>query len=131
MQPKAFKQVALVLQPDFGERLIQLVELMPVWIIESSQNRVAVEKIRNTKLLRSAIPITTFQAKEGELLKTVCERIVLSLEDHYNEYSQIPSYNELKVIGISLTDVSLKPFLKLNFDEFLVTETGFIARKSG
>lgn len=119
-----------MLEPMFGDECVSLHELMPVWIIDSPQNRIAVEKIRKSGGLNEA-DVTTFQAKEGESLVKACERIVQSLDDHYNEHSQTPGYSELAVIGVSLGDVSLRPFLELNFDEFVRTATGFIAKKVG
>jgi hypothetical protein len=121
-------RAALVLEPMFGDECISLRELMPVWIIDSSQNRAAVEKIRKSGLPEES-DVTMFQTRDGESLVMACERIVLSLDDHYNEHSQTPGYTELNVIGVSLGDVSLRPFLELNFDEFVRTDTGFIAKK--
>ena len=123
-------QVTLVLDPAFGDGLIPMQELMPVWIVDSPQNQSVVEKIRNTQSSNGVKIITTFPTRERESLGMVCERIVQSLDDHHNEYSQTPGYSELRVIGVSLGDVSLKPFLELNFDQFVQTATGFIARKS-
>jgi hypothetical protein len=121
-------QDALVLEPGFGENLISLGKQMPIWIIDSTQNRSVVEKIRNTEFFKAEI--TTFQARKQESLAMACERILQSLDEHYNECSQTPGYSELMVIGVSLDDVSLKPFLELNFNQFLRTATGFIAKKS-
>lgn len=123
-------QVALVLERDFREELIPLIERMPVWIIDSPQNLPVVEKIRNTKLSGTAEIITTFQARDLESLEMACERIVQSLDEHHNDCSQTPGYSELMVIGVSLGNVSLKPFLELNFDQFLRTNKGFIAKKN-
>lgn len=122
-------RVALVLEPMFGDECISLRELMPVWIIDSPQNRAAVDKIRNSRLPGKS-EVTTFQKREGESLVMACGRIVQSLDDHYDEHSQTPGYTELNVIGVSLGEVSLSQFLELNFDEFVRTATGFIAKKS-
>jgi hypothetical protein len=56
-------------------------------------------------------------------------QIVQSLDDHYNEHSQLPGYAELNVVGVQLDDVSLAPFSELSFSEFVRTPTGFIAKK--
>lgn len=122
-------QVALVLDRNFGEGLIPLSELMPVWIIDSLQNRAVVEKIRNTGSSGTARLVTTFPARELEPLEMTCERILQSLDEHHNDCSQTPGYSELNVIGVSLGEVSLKPFLELNFDQFLRTDKGFNAKK--
>jgi hypothetical protein len=121
-------RVALVLEPMPADECLSLRERMPVWIIDSPQNRSAVAKIRTSKSPEES-EVTTFQTKDGESLAMACERIVQSLDEHYNEHSQTPGYTELNVIGVSLGDVSLSPFLQLNFDEFVRTATGFIAKK--
>ncbi len=125
---KNSSRVSLVLDPIFSDEGISLRELMPVWIIDSPQNRAAVQEIRASELGESEV--TTFQAKEGESLLMACERIVQSLDGHFDEHSQIPAYTELNVIGVSLGDVALEPFLELNFSEFVRTATGFIAKKA-
>lgn len=120
-------QVALVLNKDYGEALIPLIERMPVWIIDSSNNRFIVEKIRkSSKAVKSA---TTFPMKECESLEIAFERIVYSLDEHHNECSQSPAYRELVIIGVLLGAVSLKPLLELNFNQFVATTTGFNAKK--
>ena len=121
-------RVSLVLDPMFGGEGVSLRGLVPMWIIDSPQNRLVVEKIRKAGLPEES-DVTTFQTRKGESLVMACERIVLSLDDHYNEHSQTPGYTELNVIGVSLGDVSLRPFLELNFDEFARTTTGFTAKK--
>lgn len=120
-------QVALVLKDDFGEALFPLSACMPVWIIDSSDNRSIVETIRNSS--EAGETITTFPKREPESLGVACERIMQSLDEHHNECSQTPGYKELVIIGVSLGDVSLKPFLELGFIHFLATTTGFIAKK--
>lgn len=120
-------RVALVLNQEFTDDCMPLQELMPVWIIDSPGNRFVVEKIRRQSSNVSLI--TTFKSVGEESPGTLCERIVQSVDDHHNEHSQTPGYDELRVFGVSLADVSLRPFLELNFVEFVQTPTGFIAKK--
>lgn len=129
MREKANNRVALVLDIDFTKKIAPLAEIMPIWIIDTPQNRIAVEKIRNAVSSRSVEPITMFQSKPGESTEQSCERIVQSLDEHHNEYSQTPGYTELMIIGASLSKISLTPFLELEFNQFFSTETGFVAKK--
>jgi hypothetical protein len=39
-------QVGLVLKQDFGEELVRFSERMPVWILESQQNNVVIDRLR-------------------------------------------------------------------------------------
>jgi 6-pyruvoyl-tetrahydropterin synthase len=124
------RRVALVLSREFAEGCISLQAEMPVWIIDSSENKPVVEQIRSARSSNALNMITTFQTQESETLDHICKRIVQSLDDHHNEQSQSPAYCELLVIGVSLGEVHLKPFLELGFDQFEQMDTGFIARKS-
>lgn len=128
--PENSRRVALILARAFGEECIPLQEQMPVWIIDTPKNRTVVEKIRGAQASGESKAITTFEARELETAGSTCERILQSLDDHHNEHSQTPGYSVLIVVGVSLGDISLKPFLELDFSQFEQTPTGFIARKS-
>lgn len=124
------RQVALVLDPDFGSKLIDLAKAMPVWIVASHQNDPVIASV-HAAIQMPAGTITAFPMRVGESCAATCERIVESLDQHHDEHSQTPGYTDLAVIGLSLGDVSLKPFLELGFSEFAQTANGFIARKTG
>lgn len=122
-------RVALVLDSAYGAEIISLCKAMPAWVIESPQNLAVIEKLRSATEEGMASTVTTFPKRDDESLGAVCQRIVQSLDQHHDEYSQSPAYNELDVIGVSLGDISLAPFLDLGFSEFLQTSNGFVARK--
>ena len=122
-------RVALVLDTLFGERINVLNEEMPIWVIESPSNLMAVKKIREVHA-GAEHTITTFPARQGESLEAVCERIVPSLDQHFDEHAQAVPYNELQVIGVSVCNISLRPFLDLGFCEFRnIPCNGFLAQK--
>lgn len=120
-------QVVLVLDPASSENDITLSESRCLWIVESAQNRTAVEKIRSAG--NAPASITFFPLRENESLGTACERIVQSLDEHHDECSQTPEYDELTVVGVGLDEVSLIPFLELGFSHFRVSTLGFNAEK--
>lgn len=120
-------QVILVLESDYGSGLMAQWKTVPMWIVDSPSNRRVVEA---TRALEPEWMITTFPLRDGESRADACERIIDSLDQHHNEFAQRPPYSELVVIGLSLSDVSLKPFVELGFTEFLLTSAGFTARKS-
>jgi len=43
MTGAAVSTVAIVVDPQFGERLIELLDRMPVWIADTEANRVAAD----------------------------------------------------------------------------------------
>ncbi len=122
-------QVGLILKQDFGENIVHFAERMPVWVIESEQNNVVIDRLRKANMDGAEFSITTFPARERESKEKCCERIVGSLDDHHNDFSQTPGYTELVVIGVFMNEVSQQPFLSLGFNRFLPTDAGFVAKK--
>lgn len=123
---KSSPRVALILDTEFGKEGTDICKQMPVWIITSELNRPIIDVIRNSM---ESVDVTTFTAKDGETRATTCERIVASLDDHFNEYSQTPGYHELNVIGVPLEEVDTVHLKTLGFIEFISTRSGFITRK--
>ncbi|WP_426173001.1 hypothetical protein [Massilia sp. TWR1-2-2] len=124
---KKNSQVVLVLDPKLSETDFFLTDGMPLWIVESAQNRTVVEKIRSAG--NAPDSITFFPLRGNESPRTACERIVQSLDEHHDECSQTPAYDELTVVGVGIDEVSLAPFVELGFTQFQVSTLGFIAKK--
>ncbi|MDR1276542.1 MAG: hypothetical protein LBL72_09225 [Candidatus Accumulibacter sp.] len=119
-------RVVLVLEDDFGEKILSSAIAGAVWVVDSEKNRLYVEKARR---LDPSRPITRFPVREGESLASACDRIIWALDEHHSEVSQNPGYRELEVIGVSLSDVSRTIFQDLNFTRVVTTKTGFLATK--
>ncbi|MDR1162828.1 MAG: hypothetical protein LBM17_03195 [Candidatus Accumulibacter sp.] len=119
-------RVVLILEADFGEKILSSAITGAVWVVDSEKNRLYVEKARRLDASRS---ITTFPVREGESLASACDRIIWALDEHHNEQSRTPGYRELEVIGVSLPDVFEPIFRDLNFTRFVATKTGFLATK--
>lgn len=122
-------RITLILDPDYGSKLKLICRDMPVWIVESLENLCAINQLRANNSYYD-VQITNFSLKEGESLSHACERIIESLDQHYNEYAEDGGYVELDVIGVSLDKVSMQPFFELGFTKFVQTDDGFIAYKS-
>lgn len=122
-------RIALILDPNYGHRLISLCLDMPVWIINSSENLCVINQLRENDSHRD-IQITNFSLNEGESLSHACERIIESLDQHYNEFALDGGYVELDVIGVTLNEVSKQPFSDLGFTQFAKTDDGFVAYKT-
>ncbi|MDR0251158.1 MAG: hypothetical protein LBI35_07640 [Burkholderiales bacterium] len=74
---------------------------------------------------------STFKSKDRESREMTCGRTAQSLDDHFDEYSPTPAYSELEVIGVTLGEMHLKPLIEVGFNQFLLTESGFLAEKQG
>ena len=123
------QRVAVVLDPNFGDRLTELAKNIHVWAVDSQTNKLAAERYIEELKNRSLGDV------EAKLTLTISHRSKLdsdfleTLEDHHSEYAQDPPWSEIEVFGISL-DKSTQELLKnWGFQDFEKTTEGFIAKK--
>jgi hypothetical protein len=119
-------KVILILDTGFAEKIIPIAKHYPVWVIDSPENHAFVDEYRKN----IGGEVTVFSALNNEPRPKTCERIVFSLDDHYNEYSGMFNYDEIDVIGVQLNEVNLDLFRELGFERFLPTYSGFSAHKN-
>jgi hypothetical protein len=99
--------VALVVDPDFGNRLGALALEMPVWVADTPTNRAAAEilwkrtPVGISHAARGAI--TTFQVRVGESPSAWAIEILGDIDLHHGEFSHTPGYSVLEVIGTEAT----------------------------
>ncbi|MDD5330545.1 MAG: hypothetical protein PHX38_11095 [Sulfuricella sp.] len=119
-------EVALVLNPDFGERVIALAQEMPVWVVFSPVNALAVE------FARSAFEegrITTILPRVGEYPSDLFARALYAIDEHHGEASQSVPYSTLWVYGASERMMTPDLAAELGFMPVIVTKDGFRADK--
>src|SRR5262249_11839255 len=117
--------VAAVLTRRLGlEGLRELSERMPVWIVNSEENRLAVEQIwRNGARGR----VTIFdQDPEGHSPEQQLT-IVPVIKEHLGEYGPDDADVVIEVIGLALTEAVQNYLRSLGFEQFSETEGGFKA----
>ena len=90
--------VAIVVDPDFGDRLVSLAKEMPVWIADTPNNRPVVESLWS----RHDSNVTTFQVVGTDAAEW-CRNIIGQIHLHHGEYSQSPPYNSVEVFGVGVT----------------------------
>jgi hypothetical protein len=90
-----FPKVALVLDPEYGDKLYGLAAEMPVWIIGSPPNVAVARHIWKQKPQPEHV-VTTFDPDTFEGLMD-------SIELHHGHHSQTPPFQALEVIGLTLT----------------------------
>lgn len=125
--------VALVIAPDFGEKLRSLSSRLHVWTVDSPANREVAEE------LCSALPspgnyniesgVTIF-TPHGATAEDWCLGTIDSLDQHHDSSSHDPGYTVLEVYGIAPSDTIRRAFSEFGFAEFVATAYGFIAQKS-
>jgi hypothetical protein len=105
------RRVAIVFDPEFGDRLLTLVMRMPVWIVESAANRSAVSEAMNRATEWPHISVTVFRATD----------------DLKHLLSQIGHPQRVDVIGLSVDDDARDAIRDAGFTNVVETNDGFRA----
>jgi hypothetical protein len=123
-------KVYVVVDRDFGERLDMLERGVPVWIVDTPANNVAVQRAwQRLPDANHLTGVTTFSdigaATASELLLAEIDTIDL----HHGANSADPPYTVLEVIGAPLTGEIKDGLSVYGFDEFRESATGFTATR--
>ena len=93
--------VAIVVDPNFGERLELLATHMPVWIADTPTNRTCAESLWS-RADAHCPTVTTFRTN-GDDSAEWCRAILPQVELHHGEYSQSPAFDSIEVFGAGAT----------------------------
>ena len=96
--PESNATVAIVVDPNFGERLTSLADQMPVWIADTPTNRTVAESVWS----RAGSHVTTFRVA-GDDAAEWCRDILPQVDLHHGEHSQSPAFNSIEVFGAGAT----------------------------
>jgi hypothetical protein len=118
--------VALVLDPEFGEQLLELAKEMPVWLVSSPVNSHAAELAR-PKLEEGRI--TTILTRANESTAALLARALYAIDEHHGEASQAAPYSELCVRGASEHLLSSELISELGLQLVRATPEGFVVNK--
>jgi len=123
-------RVRVVLDPDFGERLAELPDHEPVWVVNSAANTPTAKRLQAERGGAHLYGVTTFTPyTDGSP-----ERHLLAMLDtvdlHHGEYSADPPYSEVKVYGVGLSQAVERVFRDLGFTLFHATPDGFVAART-
>ena len=114
--------VAVVVDPDFGDRLAALVEQMPVWMADTPQNRRSLDRVRASY---SGADVTTFKVDLNATAETWCEEELDMIELHHGPYSKSPPYSALQIYGAELTPGLRGALAELGFKTAARIDGGF------
>jgi beta-glucanase (GH16 family) len=113
-------RVALVLVPDFRESLKKLAFRMPVWIIETTENRLAAQDAWHMAEEWPQIDVTIFNGVPSKREEWTAQIEMIDL------HSRIST---LEVIGSEMTLPARAALTELGFDRFEATGEGFRAKR--
>ncbi|WP_157653645.1 hypothetical protein [Burkholderia ubonensis] len=125
--------VALIVDPDFGARIQEVVaRVRHTWVVATPANVAVAEQIwrasPNSPGLNMEGGVTTF-IQYGVNRESWCDAILDSVDDHHNSYSGDPGYSILEVYGIPLTNRLQSVLVELGFSVFTSMDYGFCAHK--
>jgi hypothetical protein len=120
--------VSVVLDREFGSRLLGLLESGPVWVVDSPTNREVAQKLWAEFPDRNHLTgITVF--KTG-ITRTPAETLIseiATIDLHHGEYSADPPYTAIRVFGCEPEHEVRNALAEFGFDSFRPTVDGFEA----
>ena len=123
-------KVALVLDPDYGDKLTSLADMGHVWVVDTRANRAVASTYWDQQPIHQVERgITTFNTSENGSRLESCLNILETIDMHHGPHSSDPPYSVLEVIGLPLTDEAQSAIEALGFDTFEKTAEGFRATR--
>jgi hypothetical protein len=121
-------RVALVLDPDYAERIIELSRECHAWVVKSAANDGVVAALRHEDQAYSFdVGVSTFngaKTPEASFLS-----ILETVEEHHGAYSHDPPLSVLQVVGIEPSAAVIEELAAYGFGRIEPSDDGFIARR--
>ncbi len=117
-------KVTLVVDKNYGQRLLSLVETGAVWIVDTEANRKAAETCWS---LDPEANVTTFKYLDEDSASEICLGILDVIDLHHGKDSD--GYSVLELIGVQMKNELRAAIMELGFNAFVKTEEGFRASR--
>jgi hypothetical protein len=129
MGPGPYK-VLVILDREFGNRLLDLPPGVPVWIIDTAPNRAAAERAWALRPDENHLTgVTTFKASKDCTPEETLLAEIDTIDLHHGSYSARHAYTVLEVFGTPLTVRLRAELANFGFQEFQNTSRGFSATR--
>lgn len=121
-------RVFIVLDKEYGERLSELNQAGPVWIVDTPRNRAAAQKIWEVAPNRSHLEgVTAFKINADDSPEDNLVNELDAIDLHHGIHSANPPYTVLEAVGVQINKRLETELSKFGFNQFQSTEAGFIA----
>lgn len=121
-------RVFVVLDRDYGQRITELAQTGPVWVIDTPANRTVAQQTWDASPNASHLEgVTTFKFQEDIPSEDILINELGMIDLHHGAYSSNPPYTVIEVIGIGISDKLQSGFNEFGFDQFVPTPQGFRA----
>ena len=119
-------RVFVVLDRDYGERLLELARSGPVWIVDTPQNRAVVQNLWAANPNRNHLEgVTTFKAGHDCSSEETLINELDTIDLHHGSYSADLPYTVLEVIGTPISERLKAELSHYGFNKFQPTGEGF------
>lgn len=123
-------KVIVVVDRNYGDKLMELAPTVPVWIVGSSCNEAAAK--RRWKEFPDASHLTGVTVLRDSPELSPEAKLLANLETidlHHGTCSADPPYTVLEIVGVSLNENLVQQLGIFGFGEFAPSPDGFIARR--
>lgn len=125
-------ELALILDYQFGERVLPLARSMPVYVVTSPKNSAAVEAAWNELSTKEgflmAFGATGFQANQADLVEVIAEQLEFIESVHGYEGGERP-YTRLHLYGVGRSAALDAVLAEYGFLNLKPTGYGFLAQR--
>ena len=97
--------VGIVVDAEFGDRVLPLLTRLPVWLADTPLNRTTAENVWRNGPVPDHTEIgalTLFTVDASEPPESWCRRVLVDVDLHHGPLSHDPGYAGLEVFGASL-----------------------------
>jgi hypothetical protein len=132
MKPEAMAySVAIVVERDFGDELVELAKRLHVWVCYTPANQRQVERVGGALPANPSVEhgVTTFDFSEADSPEEVLMGVLGAVDLHHGEYSHSPPWSTLEVYGASPTTAVRAVLGEFGVDSFSSTERGFLCSR--
>jgi hypothetical protein len=120
--------VAIVVDPNYAERIIELARECHVWLVRSTSNDAVVAALRQDGEAHSLDEgVTTFNP--GETPQASFLSILSAVEEHHGEYSHDPPLSVIEAIGLEPSAAVREELDSYGFRDVEPSSNGFVARR--
>ena len=119
--------ISVVLDPEFGAQVRELLEAGPVWVTDSPTNRDAAQKIWAESPKRNHLDgVTVFKSATGNPAQMLTDQME-NIDRHHGVYSAEPAFTVMRVIGCELEHRVQATLAEFGFNVFHGGNGGFEA----
>jgi hypothetical protein len=121
-------RVTVVVDPEFGTRLRDLLTEEAVWVVDSSTNAPVIHAIWHEQKTTTSTEVTSFKFDTDASPEDWLIYELSTIELHHGEYSHDPPWSVLNVVGVPWSDRIAGELAELGFTQHVDTPLGFEAR---